>query len=80
MIKGILFLKNFRRQSTIHGETLALYFIIEPTLRFIIEFFRQPDAHLGLLWFKLSMGQLLSIPMIIIGVLWFWKAYQKSAH
>ena len=46
--------------------------------RFVIEFFRQPDAHLGLLWFNLSMGQLLSLPMVVIGVFWLWKAYQKS--
>ena len=45
--------------------------------RFLIEFFRQPDSHLGLLWFKLSMGQLLSLPMIAIGIIFIWKAYQK---
>lgn len=37
--------------------------------RFIIEFFRQPDAHLGVLSFGLTMGQALSIPMIFLGVI-----------
>lgn len=40
------------------------------SLRFITEFFRTPDAHLGFIaldW--LTMGQLLSIPMVIIGIL-----------
>ena len=35
--------------------------------RFMVEFTRQPDAFLGYLWFGLSMGQLLSIPLIVIG-------------
>ena len=37
-------------------------------IRFIIEFFRQPDAHLGYIAFDfISMGQVLCIPMIIMG-------------
>ncbi|MDD2853200.1 MAG: prolipoprotein diacylglyceryl transferase [Desulfuromonadaceae bacterium] len=35
--------------------------------RFIIEFFRQPDAQLGTFFGIFSMGQLLSLPMFIIG-------------
>ncbi|NVK32312.1 MAG: prolipoprotein diacylglyceryl transferase [Gammaproteobacteria bacterium] len=39
------------------------------TARFVVEFFRQPDAHIGFVlanW--MSMGQLLSLPMIVLGV------------
>ncbi|MSP27301.1 MAG: prolipoprotein diacylglyceryl transferase [Methylococcales bacterium] len=49
--------------------------------RFFIEFFRVPDAHLGYLaldW--LTMGQILSTPMIIIGGLLIYFAYHKEAH
>jgi phosphatidylglycerol:prolipoprotein diacylglycerol transferase len=35
--------------------------------RFIVEFFRQPDAHIGLFFGLFSMGQFLSLPMFIIG-------------
>ncbi|MDD2539579.1 MAG: prolipoprotein diacylglyceryl transferase [Desulfuromonadaceae bacterium] len=35
--------------------------------RFIVEFFRQPDAQLGTFFGLFSMGQLLSLPMFIIG-------------
>jgi phosphatidylglycerol:prolipoprotein diacylglycerol transferase len=35
--------------------------------RIIGEFFRQPDAHLGFLWGGATMGQLLSIPLLIAG-------------
>jgi len=42
-------------------------------LRFIAEFFRQPDDFLGLLTFGMSMGQWLCVPMIIAGAaLWLW--------
>ena len=34
----------------------------------LVEFTRQPDAHLGLFWNAVSMGQLLSLPMILIGL------------
>ncbi|MBT23884.1 MAG: prolipoprotein diacylglyceryl transferase, partial [Gammaproteobacteria bacterium] len=43
-------------------------------------FFREPDAHLGYITFNLSMGQILSLPMIIIGiilVLFFSNKYAK---
>lgn len=36
--------------------------------RFIVEFYRQPDAHIGLFLGLFSMGQLLSLPMFLFGV------------
>ena len=36
--------------------------------RFLVEFVRQPDEHLGFLWGGATMGQLLSLPMIMAGV------------
>lgn len=35
--------------------------------RFLVEFVRQPDAQLGFLWGGATMGQLLSLPMILVG-------------
>jgi phosphatidylglycerol:prolipoprotein diacylglycerol transferase len=35
--------------------------------RFIVEFFRQPDAQIGFVLGSLSMGQLLSLPMFLVG-------------
>lgn len=48
------------------------------TFRFLVEFVREPDAHIGYLfgeWF--TMGMLLSTPMIIGGALLFWLAYKS---
>ena len=46
---------------------LSLYLIGYGAVRFVIEFFREPDAHLGLIWFSLSMGQILCLLMVLAG-------------
>ena len=50
------------------GYLFAYFLIGYGTARFIVEFFRQPDMQLGFILFGLSMGQLLSIAVIAIGV------------
>ena len=47
--------------------------------RFIVEFYRVPDAHLGYLamdW--LTMGQILSAPLIIVGMILLSLAYKSK--
>jgi phosphatidylglycerol:prolipoprotein diacylglycerol transferase len=51
------------RAGVLSGVFLAGYGVA----RFIGEFFRQPDAHLGFLFAGATMGQLLSLPMIAVG-------------
>lgn len=50
------------------GAMLGLYLIGYGTARFIVEFFREPDAHIGFVALGLSMGQLLCAFMILAGV------------
>ena len=53
------------------GQVSGCFLMGYGTLRFLVEFFREPDAHLGLLSLGLSMGQWLCLPMILVGaVLW----------
>ena len=40
----------------------------------MVEFFREPDAHLGLLSLGMSMGQWLCLPMLLAGAGLFWWA------
>lgn len=50
--------------------------------RSIIEFYREPDAHLGLYFSFISKGQILSVPMILVGMLIIYLGYisqEKSA-
>ncbi len=61
-----------RPRGAVSGAFLVGY----GTLRFLVEFTRQPDGHLGLLAVGLSMGQWLSIPMIIAGAALMAWAYR----
>jgi phosphatidylglycerol---prolipoprotein diacylglyceryl transferase len=48
--------------------------------RFIAEFYREPDRDLGFLAYGLTMGQILTAPMILIGlVLLFWSSRRRLA-
>lgn len=74
---GLLFLVLWiysikpRARGSVSGWFLILYGMF----RFIIEFVRQPDQHLGFIAFEwLTMGQLLSLPMIAAGALLLWLA------
>ncbi|TAK95330.1 MAG: prolipoprotein diacylglyceryl transferase, partial [Aquabacterium sp.] len=51
----------------------ALFMMGYGLVRFCVEFTREPDDFLGLLSMGLSMGQWLSLPMVLIGaLLWFY--------
>ncbi len=50
------------------GLVSGVFLIGYGLARFTVEFFRQPDAHLGFLYAGATMGQLLSLPMILAGV------------
>jgi phosphatidylglycerol:prolipoprotein diacylglycerol transferase len=47
--------------------------------RIVSEFFREPDAHIGYLAGGLTMGMLLSIPMLIVGFGAIWVAKARGA-
>lgn len=47
--------------------------------RFFVEFFREPDAHIGYLAFGwLTMGQLLSLPLVVVGGVLLTWAYRDG--
>ncbi|QBQ56444.1 prolipoprotein diacylglyceryl transferase [Nitrosococcus wardiae] len=57
----------------------GLFLLCYGLFRFIVEFVRVPDAHLGYLAFGwLTMGQVLSLPMILIGVILLGWAYLRA--
>ena len=45
--------------------------------RAFVELFREPDAHLGLLAGMISMGQVLSLPMLALGLFMIWLVQRK---
>jgi len=66
-----LLLWLYSRKPRPVGTVSALFLIGYGASRFAIEFAREPDAFLGPLALGMSMGQWLSLPMILIGI-WMW--------
>lgn len=58
----------------------GLFLVGYGVARIIGEVFRQPDAHIGFLMGGATMGQLLSIPMIVAGGLFMWWAMKVAAQ
>lgn len=59
----------------------GLFALAYGVYRFLIEFVREPDADIGFIaWDWLTMGQLLSLPMVIIGAIVMWLAYRKPVY
>lgn len=68
----------FSRQPRPTGAVGGLFLAGYGVFRFIVEFARQPDAHLGLNTLGLSQGQMLSIPMILLGLGLIVYAYKHN--
>ena len=58
------------------GMISALFLIFYSLFRFLIEFTREPDSHIGFVIFDLSMGQIISIIFLIAGTILFSKIYE----
>ena len=63
-----------KRPGLIIGAFAALYGVA----RIISEFFREPDPQLGFLWGGLTMGMILSVPMIIAGLVFIAAAWRRG--
>ena len=57
----------------------GLFLLLYGMFRFLIEFVRVPDEHLGYLFADwVTMGQVLSAPMIIVGAVMLFMAYGRK--
>jgi len=66
----ILFLLVYfvAKKSKSLGMASGTFLIGYGVFRLISEFFREPDAHLGFIFSFISMGQILSLPMVMVGI------------
>jgi phosphatidylglycerol:prolipoprotein diacylglycerol transferase len=64
-----------KRPGLILGSFITIYALA----RITGEFFREPDPQLGFLWGGLTMGMLLSVPMIIAGAILIMMAWRRKA-
>jgi phosphatidylglycerol:prolipoprotein diacylglycerol transferase len=60
------------------GRLGGIFLIGYGIARSVVELFREPDAHLGFLFGGLTMGQLLSLPMILIGILLVARSFARA--
>jgi len=67
----------FGKKERACGEVTAAFLVGYGVLRFVAEYFREPDEFLGLLALGMSMGQWLCVPMVVGGAgLWWWARRQ----
>jgi len=64
----------FKRPGLILGSFITIYALA----RITSEFFREPDPQLGFLWGGLTMGMLLSVPMIVAGAILVVLAWRRK--
>jgi len=67
IILYLIFIKNSKKYTA--GIISAYFLILYSIFRFLIEFLREPDSHLGLFLNYFSMGQILCIPILFAGIL-----------
>ena len=78
LVLNLLF--YFSKIKSLIGMLTGVFILLYGVFRFLIEFFREPDAQLGLFFFTLTLGQILCSVMIIVGLLTiiFSLNYSKS--
>ena len=65
----VLFALSRKRPPRPQGTFLGAFLVLYGIFRFLIEFVREPDVQLGYLWGGwLTMGQVLSAPLIVAGI------------
>ena len=64
----LLFYFSKKPKKYIIGTISGLFLIFYSIFRFFIEYLREPDYHLGFIFYYFSMGQLLCIPFLLAGL------------
>jgi phosphatidylglycerol:prolipoprotein diacylglycerol transferase len=63
----LLYIFNKNYSINKEGRLSAIFLIFYGIFRFAIEFLREPDYHIGLFYNFFTMGQILCIPLVLIG-------------
>ncbi len=84
LLEGLLLfvlLWLYSRKQRPTGQVAFAFLFGYGVLRFVAEYFREPDSFLGLLALNMSMGQWLCIPMIVIGAgAWWWCGQRNQMN
>lgn len=74
----LIVLTRFESIRNRPGILASIFLIGYGSFRFIVEYFREPDAHLGIIWGVFSMGQILSLPMVVLGLAVFIFSLRRA--
>ena len=84
MLEGVILFAIvfwFSQKPKPRGAVSGLLLIVYGVFRFIVEFVREPDAHLGFVAFDwMTRGQVLTIPMMIGGAILMYWSYSTHKH
>jgi phosphatidylglycerol---prolipoprotein diacylglyceryl transferase len=84
LLEGVvlfIILWTFSTKPRPRGAVSGLFLFCYGLFRFVIEFFREPDVQIGYIaWGWLTKGQLLSFPMILLGILMLAWAYRRKQN
>ena len=64
----VLYALSRRRPARPQGTFMGTFLVLYGVFRFLVEFVRVPDAQLGYLFGPITMGQCLSLPLVVLGV------------
>lgn len=76
VIFAVLYLMSRRRPPRPQGTFMGAFLVLYGVFRFLIEFVRVPDAQLGYLFGPITMGQCLSLPLVVLGVVLLVAAHR----
>ncbi len=68
------------KNKLFHIPCFMLYILGYGLVRFFIEFFREPDAQLGLFFTFLTLGQILSLIMIVASISFLWYTWRNERY
>ena len=63
-----------------HGLFSGLFLLMYGIVRIIIENFRTPDIQIGYLWHHVTMGQMLCLPMVAVGIFLITYAFRSRSE
>ena len=80
LILFIILISNFLRskETKNFGVLSGIFLLNYGIFRFFIEYLREPDAHLGLIFNFITMGQLLCLPLLFFGILLIYYNAKKK--
>ena len=80
MLFAILYILSRNDKVRARPGLLTGFFMLGyAAARGLVEFIRQPDQHIGVLAFGLTMGQWLSIPILLFGLYLVFRSHKKAS-